>query len=406
MYKCTPQEIIREVPDVQSVVLPSNWFDCLNDSRSVFVSLYEWMLDKGGVPSDNKVTLHGRTYVGEKLFSKLLVAEKKRLQKKLKIKGAELDSAVAWSDMDSGPKAEIGNCKIKGDAILVIPESSRQAMGVFSSKLFRKAHETAVNKIKVNAAGANFYQWLLSQVDRPDRVGDVARDTAIDDEFPRESILYEEIKRYFDSIGASAAAIESLKAGWLEYLQQYPDRVKPYAWCSECDKRLEVQEALLSWSLESSEVFILDATCLEKYREFDEIESLPLSSITPVDLEELAEKADISEFDIERLNESLKLWGIIPIASAEGHVYFVRSEKTHAIKIGFTAGKIEDRLSALQTAHPYKLQVLAASCGSREYEKALHGRFGHLRLEGEWFEPHPDLMAFIAVLPQYQQKQP
>jgi len=402
MHKCTPQEIIREVPDVQSVILPSHWFDGLNDNRSVFVSLYEWMLDKGGVPSDNKATLHGRTYVGEKLFSRLLTAEKKRLQKKHKIKGNELDSAVAWSDMDSGPKTEIGGCKIKGDAILVVPESSRQTLGVFSSKLFRMIHDAAVKKVRANAAGANFYQWLLSQIDRPDRVGDVARDAAIDEAFPRKSTLYEEIKRYFYSLGASTAAIESLKAGWLEYLQQYPDRVKPYAWCSECDKRLEVQEALLSWSLESGEVLILDATCLGKYREFDEMESLPLSSITPVDLEKLAEKNDISEFDIERLHESLKLWGIIPIASDEGYVYFVRSEKTHAIKIGFTAGKIEDRLSALQTAHPYKLQVLAASCGSREYEKALHGRFGHLRLEGEWFEPHPDLMAFISVLPPHQ----
>ncbi len=402
MHKCTPQEIIKVVPDVQSVVLPPNWFDGLNDSRSVFVSLYEWMLDKGGVPSDNKTTLHGRTYVGEKLFSKLLTEEKKRLQKKHKIKGDELERAVAWSDMDSGPKSEIGSCKIKGDSILVIPESSSHALGVFSSKLFQKAHETAVNKIRANAAGANFYQWLLSQIDRPDRVGDVARDAAIDEKFPRANACYQEIKRYFDSFGASAAAIESLKAGWLEYLQQYPGRVKPYGWCSECDKRLEVQEALLSWSLDSGEVFILDATCLEKYRKFDEIESLSLSGITPVDLENLAERAGISEFDVERLNESLKLWGIIPITSDEGFVYFVRSEKTHAIKIGFTAGKVEDRLSALQTAHPYKLQVLAASRGNRKYEKDLHERFRQFRLEGEWFEPHPDLMAFISVLPTHQ----
>lgn len=403
MHKCTPQEIIKEVPDVQSVILPSHWFDDLNDTRSVFISLYEWMLDKGGVPSDNKGTLHGRTYVGEKLFNRLLTAEKKRLLKKLKIKGDELDRAVAWSDMDSGPKTEIGGCKIKGDVILVIPESSRQALGVFSSKLFRKVHETAVKKVRANAAGANFYQWLLSQKDRPDRVGDVARDAAVDENFLRESTHYQDIKRYLDRLGASAAAIESFNAGWLEYLQQYPDRVKPYAWCSECDKRIAVQDALLSWSLESGEVFILDAACLEKYKEFDEMESQPLAGITRADLENLVEKAEISEFDVERLEESLKLWGIMPIISDEGCVYFVRSEKTHAIKIGFTAGKVEDRLGALQTAHPYKLQVLATCRGNREYEKALHDRFGQLRLEGEWFEPHPDLLAFISVLPKPQQ---
>ncbi len=167
--------------------------------------------------------------------------------------------------------------------------------------------------------------------------------------------------------------------------------------------RLEVQDALLSWSLESGEIFVLDATCLEKYQKFDKMESLPLSGITPVDFEKLSANDDISEFDIERLDESLKLWGIMPIASNEGYVYFMRSEKTHAIKIGFTAGKIQDRLSALQTAHPYKLQVLTVCRGNRNYEKILHERFVQFRLEGEWFEPHPDLMAFISVLPPHQQ---
>lgn len=396
MSKCTPKEIIREIPNIQAVIIPDHWFDNLNDSCSVFVSLYKWMLEKGGVPSDGKETLPGRTYVGEKLFSKLLVAERKRLNKMLKVKGSELDDAVSFSVGNSGPNTEIGSCKISGDVILVIPESSRQALREFSSKVFRKEHETTVNKIKANAAGATFYQWLLSQRDRPDRVGDLARDAAVDDEFPRESNLYEEFKYY---IGPYSAAINSLNDGWLEYIQQYPDRVKPYAWCSECDKEIELEKALLAWSLESSELFVLDAKCLSKYEEFDEMVSRPLSDITRLDLEQLVENEDISELDTEKLELSLKLWGVMPISSDEGCVYFIRSEKTHAIKIGFTAGKIEDRLSALQTAHPYKLQVLATSRGNREYEKALHARFAQIRLEGEWFEPHPDLLAFISVLP-------
>jgi len=396
MSKCTPKEIIKVVPNVQTVIMPDHWFDNLNDNRSVFVSLYEWMLEKGGVPADSKETLHGRTYVGEKLFNKLLGAEKKRLNKKLKIKGEELERSLAWSDMNSGPKTEIGGCKISGDVILVVPESSRQALGEFSSKVFKKEHETAINKIKANAAGANFYQWLLSQIDRPDRVGDLARDAAVDDDFPRESNQYEEIKKY---IGPYSAVINSLNEGWLEYLQQYPERFKPYAWCSECDKRIDIEEALLAWSLESSDLFVLDAECLNKYKQFDEMASRPLSGVTLIDLEQLVEKEEISELDTEKLEETLKLWGVMPISSDEGCVYFIRSEKTHAIKIGFTAGKIENRLSALQTAHPYKLQVLASSRGNREYEKSLHERFARLRLEGEWFEPHPDLLAFISVLP-------
>lgn len=84
--------------------------------------------------------------------------------------------------------------------------------------------------------------------------------------------------------------------------------------------------------------------------------------------------------------------------TTEGYIYFIRSEKTHAIKIGFTAGQVEKRLSSLQTAHPYKLELLATFPGAIEYEKSLHDRFSSYKLEGEWFNPHPDLLAFISVI--------
>lgn len=396
MSKCTPRQIISEVPDVQTVILPHNWFDHLNQNRSVFDSLYEWMLKEGGVSSDLAKTLHNRTYVGEKLFNKLLAVEKKHLFKKFKIKGDELDRSVAWSDANSGPKTEIGGFKISGDVILVIPESSREALNKFATKIYKKERQTAIDKAKANAAGATFYQWLLSQIDRPDRVGDIARDAAVDEDFPRDCNQYEELENYLEG---HLPAIESLKQGWLEYLQQYQDRLKPYAWCSECDKRILVEDALLAWSPDSYELYVLDAACVAKYRKFERIIFSHLSGITSADLEQFAEMHEICELDTERLEERLKLWGILPVTNNEGSVYFVRSEKTHAIKIGYTSGRIEDRLSALQTAHPYKLEAIAALSGSREYEKALHARFANLRLEGEWFEPHPDLLAFIAVLP-------
>ena len=397
MRKCTPREIIKEVPDVQTVILPKHWFDDLSDNQSVFASLYDWMLKNDRVPSDNKETLHNRTYVGEKLFKKLLTAEKKRLKRKLTIKGDELDRAVTWSDINSGPKTEIGGCNISGDVILVTPESSRQALVEFSSKIYRKEREAAINKIRSNAAGATFYQWLLPQIDRPDRVGDIARYAVVDKKFPRESNQYAEMKSYLNSHGACSAKIESFKEGWLEYLQQYPERVQPYAWCSECGERLDVENALLAWGLESQELFILDAACLNKYMRFDEMVSRPLSDITHDDLAELVEKDEVSEQDTEDLLERLKLWGVIPV-TIEGFVYFIRSEETHAIKIGFTSGPIEKRLNSLQTAHPYKLQLLATVPGTPDYEKSLHERFASFRLEGEWFQPHPDLVAFVSVI--------
>jgi len=396
MRKCTPREIIKEVPDIQTVILPNYWFEGLSDNQSVFVSLYDWMLKNGQVPADNKESLHNRTWVGEKLFKKLITTEKKRIKKKLKIRGDELDRALAWSDINSGPQTEIGGCNISGDVILIIPESSRP-LGEFSSKIYRKQRDAAVNKIRANAAGATFYQWLLPQINRPDRVGDTARDAVVDEQFPRESDQYEEIKSYLDSFGACSAAIESFKKGWLEYLQQYPGRVQPYAWCSECGEKLDIENALLAWSLESQELFILDTACLNKYMQLDEIVSRPLLGITHDNLEELVENDEVSEFGTEELLERLKLWGVIPV-TIEGCVYFIRSEKTHAIKIGFTSGQAEKRLSSLQTAHPYKLQLLGTIPGPIEYEKSLHNRFARYRLEGEWFNPHPDLLAFISAI--------
>ncbi len=313
MRKCTPREIIKAVPDIQTVILPNHWFDDLSDNQSVFSSLYDWMLKNDRIPSDNKNSLHNRTYVGEKLYKKLLTAEKERINKKFKIKGDALARAVTWSEIDSGPLTKIGGSSISGDVILVIPESSRQARDAFSSKIYRKKRYAAINKIRDNAAGATFYQWLLPQIDRPDRVGDIARDAVVDKKFPRESDQYEEIKSYLDSQGACPGAIESFKEGWVEYLQKYPERVQPYAWCSECGERLDIENALLAWSLESQELFILSATCLNKYIRFDEMVSRPLSGITYDDLKGLVEKDEVNEIDADDILERLKLWGVMPV---------------------------------------------------------------------------------------------
>lgn len=324
MRKCSPHEIIEEVPDVQTVILPHNWFDDLGENQSVFTSLYEWMLKNGFVRFEDKKSLPNRTYVGEKIFKKLLSAEKKRLRIKLKIKGYELDRAVDWSDINSGPKTEIGGCNISGDVVLFIPETSQQILGEFSSKIYKKQHDALINKIRVNAAGATFYHWLLPQIDRPDQVGDIARSAVIDNQFPRESIQYEEIKSYLVSLGA---AIENLKKSWLEYIQKYPERVRAYAWCSECGEKLDVENALLAWGLDSREVYVLDRACLNKYMQFDKLVSRPLLGITHEHLKELIKKDEMSEFYAKDTIELLTLWGIIPIGTEGYDINVTGNEK-------------------------------------------------------------------------------
>lgn len=402
MTKCSPNQIIKDVPNVQSVILAADWFDYLdyNSPTSIFATLYQWMVDHGGVPQANITMLPTRTYVGEKLYNRLLDAERKRIAKRAKkLKREELDEAVSWSDAMSGPKNLISGFPISGDTLLVVPEESRHALAEFSSRLMKQDRDLSIAKIKKNAAGATFYQWLASQIERPDRVGDSARDAMADSNYPRESNMYGEINAYLLSQGASHRAIESLNEGWLEYLQQYPNRIKPKSWCSECGQAIDVDNAIFCWSTESGDIYVLDGVCFEKYTQFDELKSLALKDITGKTIESLGDDEDISKYDLEEIVQKLKLWGVLPLVEGEGNVYFIRSEKTHAIKIGFTAGNVEDRMSALQTAHPYKLTVLATLRGGMSYEKELHKRFGRFRLEGEWFEPHPDLLAFIAVLP-------
>ena len=247
MLKLKPNQIIQKISGIQTIILPKIWFYDLPDNNSVFDSLYEWMLNDGRVTVVSDDVIHNTTYVGDALYRKLISAEKKRIKKVCGLVGSKLDEAVSWSDINSGPKTEIGGCKIAGEVILVVPESSQDELDSFSSNLYEKNHQSEVNRIKSIAAGGTFYEWLLSQCDRPDRVGDLAKDVQADETFPQKENQFELIKFYFQSQGAPSDAIDSFKEGWLEYLQQYPDRVQSYAWCSNCGEKIDVKDAILTY---------------------------------------------------------------------------------------------------------------------------------------------------------------
>jgi hypothetical protein len=78
-------------------------------------------------------------------------------------------------------------------------------------------------------------------------------------------------------------------------------------------------------------------------------------------------------------------------------IYFLR-RVDGAIKIG-TTKKYYTRQSSL-TRQFGKLELLGVMEGNREQEHEIHGRFAHLRLNSkrntEWFQPHPELLDFIA----------
>lgn len=78
-------------------------------------------------------------------------------------------------------------------------------------------------------------------------------------------------------------------------------------------------------------------------------------------------------------------------------VYFIQCGPydDDPIKIG-VADDVPARLAQLQTASPWPLRLLGFIRGDFDEEGALHDRFRHLHVRGEWFEGAPELLAFIA----------
>lgn len=87
---------------------------------------------------------------------------------------------------------------------------------------------------------------------------------------------------------------------------------------------------------------------------------------------------------------------IVP-RNADDRVYFIQDVAGRAVKIGYSHNP-ERRLGQLQSARGSKLKLLVTIPGNRSDEHALHKRFAHLRLEGEWFREDAELMEHIETL--------
>lgn len=75
-------------------------------------------------------------------------------------------------------------------------------------------------------------------------------------------------------------------------------------------------------------------------------------------------------------------------------VYFIESPISGAIKIGKSVDPTV-RIETLQIGHSEPLVLLAAIPGTSADETAYHKRFKEHRMRGEWFSPHPDILAEI-----------
>lgn len=80
----------------------------------------------------------------------------------------------------------------------------------------------------------------------------------------------------------------------------------------------------------------------------------------------------------------------------ERFVYFIEAEGLGLVKIG-VANCPHDRLRHLDHMSAAPLRLLGAVATDRRgaLEKELHLRFAAHRRRGEWFEAHPEIMAYI-----------
>ncbi len=82
-----------------------------------------------------------------------------------------------------------------------------------------------------------------------------------------------------------------------------------------------------------------------------------------------------------------------------GIIYFIQAGKRQVVKIGYTGRKNAfGRLGDLQVAHYEKLEIIATiSERSVKDEGALHKRFKHLSIRGEWFTLNEEILDYIQL---------
>ena len=73
-------------------------------------------------------------------------------------------------------------------------------------------------------------------------------------------------------------------------------------------------------------------------------------------------------------------------------VYFIQAGAHGPVKIGYSSGRLEVRVRAIQHQHYEELRLIRAVSGWRQVEQWFHYRFAALRIRGEWFTFTPEML--------------
>jgi hypothetical protein len=77
------------------------------------------------------------------------------------------------------------------------------------------------------------------------------------------------------------------------------------------------------------------------------------------------------------------------------YIYFIQAHGDGPIKIGFTASNPRRRMVEIQVSCPWPIKLLGAIEGTVSQEKQIHLVLGRFKTSGEWFEPHPIVIAAV-----------
>lgn len=73
-----------------------------------------------------------------------------------------------------------------------------------------------------------------------------------------------------------------------------------------------------------------------------------------------------------------------------GYVYLLESsnEDGTIYKIGYTKNDVKRRIEKLQTGNPHEIKEVCSyqTKYNQKLERAIHNRYSHCRLKGEWFK--------------------
>lgn len=111
---------------------------------------------------------------------------------------------------------------------------------------------------------------------------------------------------------------------------------------------------------------------------------------------------DSSEFEVAYL-AMLDARGEDPSVAAETALASHRAKRKFVYFIGSPGGPIKIgfatnppvRLQEIQVGSPVELTILCLAEGGSKLEKTYHAKFAQHRLIGEWFSPHPDILAEV-----------